>query len=186
MGNWRITDLEKSDKLSLRQTAKLLLTSFGERAPEWSQLERTEKYIRQSVEQREPERVNLMAVDEREVIGYIGGTSENTYLWELDPLVVKEERQRQGVGTALISALEARIRSRGALTLWLGTDDWDRLTSIGGVELYPDVLRHLQNIRNLLGHPFEFYQKAGFVIVGAIPDANGPGKPDILMAKRLK
>jgi hypothetical protein len=40
-------------------------------------------------------------------------------------------------------------------------------------------------IKNLHRHPFEFYQKAGFSIVGVVPDANGPGKPDILMAKRL-
>jgi hypothetical protein len=35
------------------------------------------------------------------------------------------------------------------------------------------------------GHPFEFYQKCGFVIVGVVPDANGYSKPDILMAKRV-
>jgi hypothetical protein len=32
----------------------------------------------------------------------------------------------------------------------------------------------------------EFYQKLGYVIVGVIPDANGFGKPDIFMAKRLE
>ena len=30
-----------------------------------------------------------------------------------------------------------------------------------------------------------FYQKLGYEIVGLIPDANGPGKPDIMMARRL-
>ena len=47
------------------------------------------------------------------------------------------------------------------------------------------ILEHLAKIRNLRGHPYEFYQKLGFVIVGVIPDANGPGKPDILMTKRV-
>jgi len=32
---------------------------------------------------------------------------------------------------------------------------------------------------------YEFYQKLGFTIVGIIPDANGWGKPDILVAKRV-
>jgi aminoglycoside 6'-N-acetyltransferase I len=44
---------------------------------------------------------------------------------------------------------------------------------------------HIVSIRNLKRHPYEFYQKLGYVIVGVIPDANGPGKPDILMAKSL-
>jgi aminoglycoside 6'-N-acetyltransferase I len=54
------------------------------------------------------------------------------------------------------------------------------------VDLYPDVLEHLANIKNLRGHPYEFYQKIGFSIVGVMPDANGPGKPDIYMAKRVE
>jgi aminoglycoside 6'-N-acetyltransferase I len=28
------------------------------------------------------------------------------------------------------------------------------------------------------GHPYEFYMKIGFSIVGVMPDANGVGKPD--------
>jgi len=34
-------------------------------------------------------------------------------------------------------------------------------------------------------HPYEFYQKQGFVIIGVMPDANGIGKLDILMTKSV-
>jgi len=29
------------------------------------------------------------------------------------------------------------------------------------------------------------HRRLGFVVVGLLPDANGPGRPDIFMAKRL-
>jgi aminoglycoside 6'-N-acetyltransferase I len=32
----------------------------------------------------------------------------------------------------------------------------------------------------------EFHQKLGYTVVGVVPDANGPGKPDISMAKRVR
>ena len=57
-------------------------------------------------------------------------------------------------------------------------------TSAGGVELFPDVLSHAVNLR-VIDHPAGFYMRLGFEVVGLIPDANGPGKPDILMAKRV-
>jgi aminoglycoside 6'-N-acetyltransferase I len=50
---------------------------------------------------------------------------------------------------------------------------------------YPDVWPHVAAIKNLGRHPYEFYQRLGFVIVGVLPDANGLGKPDIYMAKRV-
>ena len=62
------------------------------------------------------------------------------------------------------------------------------------VKVSPEIPKHslcrfavgrLAGIRNLRRHPYEFYQKLGYVIIGAIPDANGFGKPDILMAKRI-
>lgn len=77
------------------------------------------------------------------------------------------------------------MSERGAHTLYLGTDDEANLTSLGGVDLYPDVLSHVASIRNLGRHPYGFYLKQGFEIVGVMPDANGPGKPDIYMARRV-
>jgi aminoglycoside 6'-N-acetyltransferase I len=85
-----------------------------------------------------------------------------------------------------VADLEHQVSQRGALTLWVGTDDETGMTSLAGVDLYPNVWEHLAQIKNLRNHPYEFYQKLGFVIAGVIPDANGLGKPDILMAKRVK
>jgi hypothetical protein len=34
-------------------------------------------------------------------------------------------------------------------------------------------------------HPFLFYRKLGYVVTGVMPDANGRGRPDIFMSKRL-
>ena len=67
----------------------------------------------------------------------------------------------------------------------LGTDDERGETSLAGIELFPDPLEHLRKLENPGGHPYEFYQKVGYTVVGVIPDANGFGKPDIFMAKRI-
>ena len=92
----------------------------------------------------------------------------------------------QVLGQALVADLEELVRARGGFTIQLGTDDETYMTSLSGIDLYPNVLEHLRNIRNLRSHPYEFYQKCGFVIVGVLPDANGPGKPDIFMAKAVR
>jgi aminoglycoside 6'-N-acetyltransferase I len=86
----------------------------------------------------------------------------------------------------LVADLEAIAREHSALTLWLGADDEVGLTSLAGIDLYPDPLQPLSEIRNLHGHPYEFYLKCGFVITGVLPDANGPGKPDIFLTKRIR
>ena len=72
------------------------------------------------------------------------------------------------------------------LTIYLGTDDEFWQTSLSGTDLFEDTYNKIQNIKNLKDHPFEFYQKLGYRIVGVIPDANGKGKPDIFMARRIR
>lgn len=125
--------------------------------------------------------------DEGRVAGWIGGIRMyDGNVWELHPLVVRGDLRGRGIGRALVEELAARARDEGALTLWVGTDDENNGTSLGGAALFPGVLDRLRDIRNLRDHPFTFYQRMGFELAGVVPDANGPGKPDILMAKTLR
>jgi aminoglycoside 6'-N-acetyltransferase I len=54
-----------------------------------------------------------------------------------------------------------------------------------GVDLYPDVLGRLQALAPVSRHPVTFYQRLGYAVVGVLPDVDGVGKHDILMAKRI-
>src|SRR5918994_1895949 len=56
---------------------------------------------------------------------------------------------------------------------------------LGWIGHFPDVLSHATNLR-VIDHPVDFYLRMGFEVVGLIPDANGPGKPDILLAKQVR
>ena len=181
-----ILDLAPDDEETVRRAADLLVEGFKDN---WSDAWPTRDEALQEVQEALGEgRICRVAVDEDgAVLGWIGGIpSYGGKVWELHPLVVRPDLQRRGIGRALVADLEARVRERGALTLWLGTDDETGMTTLSGGDLYPDVLEHLARIENLRGHPYEFYSKLGFSIIGAMPDANGPGKPDIYMAKRCR
>ena len=181
-----IADLDPGDEEDIRQAAELLVEGFRDDWPEaWPDMDAALKEVRESFGEH---RINRVALDQSgAVLGWIGGIpSYGDNVWELHPLVVRPDLQRRGIGRALVADLEERVRERGALTLWLGTDDEMGMTTLSGVDLYPDVLGHLANIENLRGHPYEFYLKLGFSIIGAMPDANGWGKPDIYMGKRCR
>ncbi len=181
----RFRDLTADDAPAIEQVAAMLVSGFADHWPDaWPDLDAARAEVRESFGDG---RISRVAVDEREtVLGWIGGIAEyHGRVWELHPLVVRPDRQGQGIGRALVSDFEAQVRARGGLTIWVGSDDEDGMTSLAGVDLFPNVLDHLARIRNLKRHPFEFYQKLGFVIVGALPDANGLGKPDIFLAKSV-
>jgi aminoglycoside 6'-N-acetyltransferase I len=179
-----ITDLRPDDWDAIHQAAALLVAAFREHWPTaWPDMKSALQEVRESFGEG---RVSRIAVEDGVVLGWVGGIpGYGGNVWEVHPLVVHPHHQGRGIGRALLADLEALAAERGALTLWVGTDDEDGMTSLAGVDLYDDLLGHLARIRNLRGHPYEFYQKVGFVIAGVVPDANGPGKPDILMAKRV-
>jgi aminoglycoside 6'-N-acetyltransferase I len=176
----KIIDLDPKNEAAVRQLAELLVDLLPEG---WPTFEKALEEVRDSFPD---ERISRIAVEGDLVLGWVGGIQEyNGHTWELHPLAVRRDRHGQGIGRALVADLEERVRERGGQSIMLGTDDERGETSLAGTELYPNPLEHLQHIENPGGHPYEFYQKVGYTVVGVIPDANGFGKPDIFMAKRI-
>jgi aminoglycoside 6'-N-acetyltransferase I len=169
----------------IRQAAQLLVDAFREHWPDaWPTLE---DGVVEVHEMLNSERIFRAAVDnEGHLLGVIGGIPEyEGKVWELHPLAVQPSMQGRGIGRALVEDFEEQVRQRGGLTIMLGTDDEDNMTSLSNVDLYEDTWEKIRNIQNLKNHPFTFYQKLGYVIIGVMPDANGRGKPDIYMGRRV-
>lgn len=181
----QITDLELSGKTAIGEAAALLVEGFAEHWPEtWPDLESARRTVAESLGEGRICRAALD--DDGDLVGWTA--AEPLYggnVWELNVIVVRPARQRQGIGRTLLVDMGEQVEERGGLTIWLGSDDESGMTSLADVDLYPDPLAHLAAIRNYKGHPYEFYRKMGFAIAGALPDANGLGKPDIFLAKSV-
>ena len=170
----------------IQQAAQILVDGFKIHWPEaWPTLQ---DGLDEVHEMLSSDRILRIALDAQgNVAGWIGGIPQyDGLVWELHPLVVKTELQGKGLGSALVLDLEEQVRARGAITITLGTDDEDDSTSLSNIDLYEDTWKKIKEIKNLKRHPFAFYQKMGFTITGVMPDANGIGKPDILMSKRVQ
>lgn len=182
---FEIRTLAPTDLDAIAAAARILMRAFAEH---WPQAWRTRAEALEEVDEAlQAGRICRGAFDARgELVGWIGGTPQyGGNVWELHPLAVRSDMQGQGIGRALVEDFEAQAAARGGVTIVLGADDESEMTSLGAVDLYPNVWEHIAHVRNVRGHPYAFYEKCGFVIVGIIPDANGIGKPDILMAKRV-
>jgi aminoglycoside 6'-N-acetyltransferase I len=135
-----------------------------------------------------PENTLLAAVEDDTVIGW-GGIFAPHYdgnVFELHPLAVREDKRKQGVGSAIVFALEEEARKQGGLTIQLGADDEKEggETSLANVDLYDDLPGKIRNF--VPGtHQAAFYIKLGYKLIGVMPDANGRGKPDIFLGKKL-
>lgn len=181
----KVITLTVENEKFINQAAVILFEGFQEIWPNtYPDVESARQGIKKMLA---PEWICRVALDSEEhVVGLIGAVREyDGNAWCLYPLAVRLDRWGQGIGRTLVEDLERWVLERGAATLYFGTDDTAGMTTLGNVDLYPNVFEHIANIKNLRRHPYEFYQKQGYTIVGVIPDANGIGKPDIFMAKRL-
>lgn len=182
----KIIRITSNDTKYFDRMAELLIEGFRDSGtPSWRDMGSALQEVHEDLQE---DRICFLAVDDNDdVLGWVGGIRHyDGHTWELHPLVVNPGSQHRGIGRHLVAALEEAVGNLGGSTIYLGTDDENFRTTVSGINLYPNVLEKLQNIENPGGHPFEFYEKVGFTIIGILPDANGPGKPDIFMAKRVK
>ena len=112
-----------------------------------------------------------LALDDagQRVLGSIGGLPQyDGHVWALHPLVAE---------------YEAQVMARGGLTIILGSDDEDAMTSLASADHYYNLPEKFANFQNFKQHPYEFYQECGYQIISVVPDANGRGKPDLVLGK---
>jgi len=179
----RMRDFDDLSEAERREAARILMAALAHVPSAWHDDVSATAEVNTFV--TNPKRFALGAFDGDELRGWVGAIRHSEFTWELHPLAVDPPYQRQGWGTRLVRALEHEARAAGVATIWLGTDDDFGGTNIFGRDLYPDVLGALARLAETQGHPFRFYERVGFSVVGVLPDANGFGKHDILMAKRV-
>ncbi|MCC6802719.1 MAG: GNAT family N-acetyltransferase [Anaerolineae bacterium] len=179
----QIVDVNVGETERIAQMAALLTAGFRVIAPSsWATADEALEEVQEDLE----EGFCRAAVDDAgQVLGWVGCRHSHAYVWELHPLVVDGAQQGQGIGQALVRDLEEQARQRGCVSLMLGTDDEAGLTTLYGADLYDDIPGALAAAQGSAPHALEFYRKLGYTLIGVVPDANGLGKPDILMAKRL-
>jgi aminoglycoside 6'-N-acetyltransferase I len=188
MSDVRVVRLDETTEAQRERAAAVLVAAFTHMPSAWRGLAEAREEVGEFL--RDPERRAWAALDGDALVGWVGAIpSHGAHAWELHPLAVDPARQRAGVGTRLVRALEAAARDAGVVTVWLGTDDDFGGTTAHGADLYADPGGHVARLAPLASspapHPVTFYRKLGYAVVGVLPDVNGPGRPDIFMARRV-
>lgn len=133
----------------------------------------------------EPEMLSRVLLVGGSVVGWVGARHDYGFVWELHPLAVDEAHRGRGYGRALVEDVERLVAERGALTLRLGTSDEVGRTTLDGVDLFGDPARLPAESGGERAASGEVLASHGLRGGGRHPDAEGPGKPDILLAKRV-
>jgi aminoglycoside 6'-N-acetyltransferase I len=166
------------------QAAQILLSSFKElENMAWPNIESARKEVFECIQ---VPNICIGAFHKNSMVGWIGLRPLYEKTWELHPLVIDTKYQGMGIGKILIKELERIAKENGIIGIVLGTDDDTFRTSLSHVDLKEDnIFEEIKKIENIKKHPYEFYKRCGYIIVGVIPNANGKRKPDIWMWKEI-
>jgi len=124
---------------------------------------------------------------ENKLIGWIGLRPMYEKTWELHPIVIKKEFHGKGFGKILLDEMEKIAQEKEIIGIVAGSDDHINGTSLSEKDITGEnIFDEIRNIKNYKNHPFEFYKKCGYAIIGIIPNANGHRKPDIWLWKDIR
>lgn len=104
---------------------------------------------------------------------------------EIKLVAVHPTRRRQGVGRTLVMAAEERMRANGCITMLATVGDTRGRTNLYGLDVTADAPRLLADFACHADHPAGFFLQIGYCPVGLLPDAYGPGKHDLTLARRI-
>jgi GNAT superfamily N-acetyltransferase len=180
----KIENLDPDDEDAIEQVVALLVDFAPNRAAAWPDDESARETVEDALDEDSIARIAFN--DANTVIGFAAAAPQYSHAWELHPLVVARNEQGRGIGRALVTDIEELVAAEGGLTVYLGADDLDESTSAAEEDLFPDVLDKAQDLQlRKRRHPIGFYLHLGYEIVGIIPDANGPGRPDVWLARSV-
>ena len=168
-----------------RMAAEILYKTFtGIDKDAWSDMESALIEVDECIEKPN---VCIGIKIEDELIGWVGLRPMYKTTWELHPMAVKKEFWRKGCGKILLDEIERIALEKGIIGIFAGSDDETFSTSLSDKKINGEnIFKEITNIKNYKNHPYEFYQKCGYTIIGVVPNANGDRKPDIYLWKNIK
>ncbi len=112
---------------------------------------------------------------------------KNEATWELHPFVISPKFKRKGYGKMLMEEVEKAAQENNIIGIILSSGDEANKTSLSDKEITGEnIIEEIKNIKNYKNHPYEFYQKCGYSIIGIIPNAYGIRKTDIWLWKDIR
>ena len=174
MKNYSICIIKESTN-TMAQAAKILLESMQD-AEMWPDLDKdgAMETVNESIND-ENICIGIKANDE--LIGWVTLTPMYEKTWELHPLAISPKYKNKGYGKILMEELEKLAREKGIIGIWLSSGDETNKTSLSEVEITEkNIFEEIKNIKNLKKHPYEFYIKCGYIIIGIVPNAYGSKK----------